>query len=132
LPQLLKQDRAAIVNISSGLGLIPIATMPVYCATKAAIRSFSTSLRYQLQNTNIKVFDVAPPQVNTDLDKGLRTNRGQTEVGISPQRVAIDALRDIEKDRYNIEVGRARLLKIASRIAPNRMLKTINAAASGS
>jgi uncharacterized oxidoreductase len=129
LPQLLKQNSAAIVNVSSALGMIPIATMPVYCATKAAVQSFSTSLRYQLKPTAIKVFDVAPPQVDTDLDKQLRARRGQTEVGISPERVAVDTLRGMEKDHYNIDVGMTRMLRIASRVAPSRMLKTINTAA---
>jgi uncharacterized oxidoreductase len=129
LPQLLKQNSAAIVNVSSALGLIPIATMPVYCATKAAVQSFSTSLRYQLKPTNITVFDVAPPQVDTELDKQLRANRGQTEVGISPERVATEALRGMAKDHYDIDVGMTRMLRIASRVAPSRMLKTINTAA---
>jgi uncharacterized oxidoreductase len=129
VPQLLKQNRAAIVNVSSALGLIPIATMPVYCATKAAVQSFSKSLRYQLRPTAIKVFDVAPPQVDTDLDKQLRANRGQTEVGISPERVAAETLRGMAKDHYDIDVGMTRMLRIASRVAPSRMLKTINTAA---
>ena len=76
IPLFLERKEAAIINISSGLGFVPIAIMPVYSATKAAIHSFSMSLRYQLRNTPIRVFEVIPPTVNTDLDKGARERRG--------------------------------------------------------
>jgi uncharacterized oxidoreductase len=131
LPQLLKQETAAVVNISSGLGLVPVAVMPVYCATKAGVQSFSTSLRYQLQDTNVHVFDVAPPLVETDLDKGARARRGQTQRGISPERVAAETLRGMARDTYAINIGKVRALRIASRVVPNRMLKVINQKAGG-
>jgi uncharacterized oxidoreductase len=68
------QPTAAIVNVSSGLGFTPIARMPTYCATKAALHSFSLSLRHQLAATSIQVFEVVPPAVNTDLGgQGLHT-----------------------------------------------------------
>ncbi len=130
LPHLLERDNAAVVNISSGLGLVPVAVMPVYCATKAAIQSFSTSLRYQLKNTSVKVFDVAPPLVKTDLDNGAREKRGQKQKGISPEQVAKETLQGIAKDNYKINVGMVRILQIASRIVPNRMLRVINKKAS--
>jgi uncharacterized oxidoreductase len=130
LPQLLNQPRAAVVNISSGLALIPVAVMPVYCATKAATQSFSTSLRYQLRETSVKVFDVAPPLVETDLDQGARAHRGQRQQGISPKQVAVETLRGMAKDNYDISIGMVRALRIASRVVPNRMLSVINNKAS--
>ena len=63
VPHLMTQKEAAIVNISSGLAFIPITIMPVYCATKAALHSFTLSLRYQLRDTSIKVFEIIPPQL---------------------------------------------------------------------
>ncbi|MDP4221650.1 MAG: SDR family NAD(P)-dependent oxidoreductase, partial [Bacteroidota bacterium] len=60
IPQFLKKESPAIVNMSSGLGFIPLAIVPVYCATKAAIHSFTMSLRKQLEKTSIKVFEMAP------------------------------------------------------------------------
>jgi uncharacterized oxidoreductase len=60
------KQNAAIVNISSGLTFVPIAVMPVYCATKAAIHSLTLSLRHQLRNTPIKVFEIIPPAVDTE------------------------------------------------------------------
>lgn len=75
IPLFLKRKEAAIVNISSGLAFIPIAIMPVYCATKAAVHSFSLSLRHQLKNTPIKVFEIIPPTVDTELDRGAREEK---------------------------------------------------------
>ena len=70
IPWFLKKKEAAIINVSSGLGFVPIAAMPVYCATKAAIHSFTISLRHQLKDTSIKVFEIVPPAVDTELGKG--------------------------------------------------------------
>jgi uncharacterized oxidoreductase len=74
IPFLKKQKSAAIINITSGLAFTPGAFAPVYSATKAALHSFTLSLRYQLSDTNIAVIEVAPPAVNTDLGApGLHT-----------------------------------------------------------
>jgi uncharacterized oxidoreductase len=74
LPQLLRQPRAAIVNVTSGLAFVPMAIAPVYCATKAALHSFTLSLRHQLAGTPVDVVEVIPPAVNTDLGgPGLHT-----------------------------------------------------------
>ncbi|MGA3100446.1 MAG: SDR family oxidoreductase [Terracidiphilus sp.] len=70
LPHLLKQSHAAIVNVSSGLAFLPLALTPTYCATKAAIHSYTLSLRYQLRSTGIEVLELIPPYVQTDLMKG--------------------------------------------------------------
>jgi uncharacterized oxidoreductase len=61
LPHLKMQERVAIVNVSSGLASVPIAISPVYCAAKAALHSFTQSLRIQLKDTNVIVFELAPP-----------------------------------------------------------------------
>jgi uncharacterized oxidoreductase len=67
LPQLQKQPQATIMTVSSGLAFIPMAITPTYCATKAAIHSWSQSLRYQLKSTNVEVVELAPPYVQTEL-----------------------------------------------------------------
>lgn len=131
LPHLLQRKEAAVVNVSSGLGFIPIAVMPVYCATKAALQSFSTSLRYQLRETSVKVFDVAPPLVETELHGAAKAKRDQQLKGVSPERVAKGTLQGIRKDNYEIAIGLARISRMAARILPNRMFKIINKYASG-
>jgi uncharacterized oxidoreductase len=67
LPHLLKQTHAAIVTVSSGLAFVPLALTPSYCATKAAVHSYSQSLRYQLKDTAVKVHELVPPYVQTML-----------------------------------------------------------------
>lgn len=66
-PFFARKDNAAIVNVTSGLAFTPLAIAPVYSATKAALHSFTMSLRHQLANTSVEVIEVAPPAVNTDL-----------------------------------------------------------------
>jgi len=70
LPHLEKQPYAVIMNTSSGLAFLPLALTPTYCATKAAVHSYTQSLRYQLRQTSIEVLELAPPYVATDLMGG--------------------------------------------------------------
>jgi len=75
LPLLQKQPRSTIMNVSSGLAFVPMAPTPTYCATKAAIHSFTQSLRYQLQGSAIEVLELIPPYVATDLMNGASDSR---------------------------------------------------------
>ena len=67
LPHLLKQSHATIMTVSSGLAFLPMAITPTYNATKAAIHSWSQTLRYQLKSTNVEVIELVPPYVQTEL-----------------------------------------------------------------
>ncbi|MGD0729420.1 MAG: SDR family oxidoreductase [Candidatus Micrarchaeaceae archaeon] len=101
VPLLSKHKESAIINVSSGLGFVPLSFVPVYSATKAAIHSFTISLRHQLKSTSIKVFEVIPPTVDTDLDRGRRPQR----TGIQASEVADAALKGLESNVYEITVG---------------------------
>jgi uncharacterized oxidoreductase len=67
LPFLLKQQNPVIMTVSSGLAFVPLAMTPTYCATKAAIHSYTQSLRYQLRETPAQVLELIPPYVQTEL-----------------------------------------------------------------
>jgi uncharacterized oxidoreductase len=126
IPHLMNQKEAAIINVSSGLAFIPMAIVPVYCATKAAMHSFSLSLRQQLSKTVVKVYEVIPPIVDTELDKGAREDRGQENRGIKPEEVAVSTTKGIENDEYEIAIGMAQNLRMGSRTDPDRTFQLIN------
>jgi uncharacterized oxidoreductase len=100
LPTLTASAEAAIVNVSSILAFVPRHTLPTYSASKAALHSYTQSLRFTLANTNIKVFELMPPLVNTDFSKDIGG-----ENGISPSQVAKDLINAFENDQYEIHVG---------------------------
>jgi uncharacterized oxidoreductase len=75
MPQLQKQPVATIMTVSSGLAFVPLTMTPTYSATKAAIHSFTQSLRYQLRSTSIEVLELIPPYVQTDLLGGAEDPR---------------------------------------------------------
>jgi uncharacterized oxidoreductase len=78
---LLGQERATIVNVTSGLAFMPQALTPTYCATKAALHSYTQSLRFQLRETPIQVIELIPPKVQTAL---------QGEHGFDPAAMPLD------------------------------------------
>lgn len=126
IPHLMTQPEAAIVNISSGLGFIPLAVVPVYCATKAALHSFSVTLRHQLRDTRVRVYEVIPPIVDTELDKGARDKREQEDRGIPPEQFASAALKGIEDDEFEKPVGMAQRLWQGARSEPEKVFNMIN------
>jgi len=125
-PRLMKKKRAAIVNISSGLAFVPIAMMPIYCATKAAIHSFTISLRHQLRDTSVRVFEAAPPTTDTELDRSFAGEEEEAYRGISAQEVATAILQGIRADREEIIIGEAQGLYKAARMNPKIIFKELN------
>ncbi|MCW9707864.1 SDR family oxidoreductase [Fodinibius salsisoli] len=120
LPILTLNEQPAIVNISSGLALAPKKQAPVYCASKAAIHNFSKSLRYQLEESDVHVFEVIPPLVDTGMTQG----RGRGK--ISPEQLSREFIKKFQKNRYEIAIGKVKWLKLLRRLSPalaDRLLK---------
>jgi uncharacterized oxidoreductase len=89
LPHLEKQPRAAIINVSSGLAFLPMIITPTYCATKAALHSYTLSLRHQLRSTRIEVLELIPPYVQTDLMDGADDPRAMPLAQFIAEAMAI-------------------------------------------
>ena len=122
LPHLKTRKGALIVNVSSGLAFIPFPASPVYCATKAAIHSFTQSLRVQLKGTGVTVVELAPPAVETPLLRGEFAAEMKEQKGMDVMTLARHALAGIEAGKLEIRLGLANVLKAMSRIAPQFML----------
>jgi uncharacterized oxidoreductase len=114
LPLLARQPSAAIVNVTSGLALAPKKSSPVYCATKAGIRSFTRALRYQCEDRmpHVHVVEAVPPLVDTAMTQG----RGRGK--ISPDACAAQIIAGLRAGRVEILVGKSRLLHIVMRASP--------------
>lgn len=121
LPALRATDRpTAIVNIGSGLAFHPKRDTGLYCASKAGLRSFSQSLRYQLEGTTVRVIEAILPLVDTPMTAG----RGRGKLAADAAAQAI--LDGVAKGSEEIFVGKARLLRLLDAIAPaipRRVLK---------
>jgi len=118
LSQLLQRNEASIVNISSGLAIYPKTHSAIYCASKAALHSFSQSLRYQLEDTEIRVIEVLMPLVDTPMTEG-RGNRK-----ISAKQAASAIIAAIQGRSDEVYIGKARVLPILSRLWPG-LIKNI-------
>jgi uncharacterized oxidoreductase len=113
MQQLMAQPRAAILNVSSALAMMPAAMMPSYCSTKAAMHSYTQSLRYQLRNTAVEVIEIVPPWVQTE----LQGQRGMNPKAM-PLRDYIAETMAILKNSPEVTevlVERAKLMRFAER-----------------
>ncbi|MFB9863492.1 SDR family oxidoreductase [Rufibacter immobilis] len=127
IPHLRKQDRAAIVNVTSGLAFTPAAFAPVYCATKAALHSYTMSLRFLLSKTSVEVLEIVPPAVNTDLGgPGLHT------FGAPLQDFADAVMQRLDNGELEVGYGSSEERRKASREENDAFAAQMNARMLGS
>lgn len=112
VPRLRERPQAAIVNVTSGLAIAPRAGGPVYCATKAALRSYTQAIRAQLAGTRVTVIEALPPVVDTQLTAGRDGNK------MSASDCATAIREGIEKDRDEVNVGMVKVLKAVHSASP--------------
>jgi uncharacterized oxidoreductase len=122
LPHLIKKRTAAIVNVSSAIAFMPYSTAPVYSASKAGVHAYTLALRLQLDKTSVRVFELVPPGVNTNLqnDWVLPPNPSQMMDVDKLVRVAIKGLL---KDKPEIKPFLVNVVKFLSRLMPNQLIK---------
>lgn len=110
IPHLLKVENPYIINVTSGLAFVPMAMAPVYCASKAALHSYTLSLRQNLSEGPVKVIEIIPPAVNTDLGgAGLHTG------GVPLDEFTDAVIAKLEKGALEIPYGFAEKSSRASR-----------------
>ncbi|WP_437817612.1 SDR family oxidoreductase [Sorangium sp. So ce1078] len=122
IPHLLKQESPAILNVTSGLAFVPIALMPTYCATKAALHSFTLSLRYQLKDTAMRVVEIVPPAVNTDLG-----GKGLHDSGVPLDEFADHSMAQLEKGELEFGYQFSEKGRLSSRKELDDQLAALNA-----
>lgn len=113
LPALKAKPEAAIVNVTSVLALTPKQSAVTYCASKAGLHSVSRSLRWQLESSSVRVFELMPPLVETAMTAGRGTGK------IAPEAVASAFWGSYLRDDFDIRVGRARVGGMLSRLWPS-------------
>jgi len=106
------RPEAMIVNVTSGLAIAPSAGSPVYCATKAALRSYTQSLRAQLRGTHVHVLEALPPLVDTAMTSGRDGRK------LSAHECARQIIAAIRANADEANVGMVRILKAVNQVAP--------------
>lgn len=112
LPILKSRPEAAIVNVTSGLAIAPRGGGPVYCATKAGLRSFTQALRHNLKDTQVHVIDALPPVVDTAMTAGRSGGK------MSAKECARQIVAGIEANKKDINVGMVKILQAIHSISP--------------
>lgn len=105
IDHLMKRPSAAVINVSSGLAFMPAAHTPIYNATKAAVHTYSLVLRQQLKDTPVRVIEIVPPMVDTDLNKAGRDAVHAKFRGISVSAYIPTVIKGLEDDVETIFHG---------------------------
>ncbi|MBD2667332.1 hypothetical protein B6N60_04724 [Richelia sinica FACHB-800] len=119
IPHLLAKKSAAIINVTSGLALVPKQSAPIYCSSKAGLHIASKAIRWQLETTPIKVFEIIAPLVDTPMTQG----RGKGK--IQPDTLVEEFWRYFSRDHQEMLIGKSKLLDILHRFLPQLAEKII-------
>lgn len=126
VPLLSGKAGATIINVSSGLGFVPAAKMPVYSATKAGIHAFTMAFRKQVERLGIRVVEVVPPAVDTELNLAGRAKRGGFRPVLSAATFVAAVMKGLESDAREIGYGTTASSIHASRAELDRAFEQMN------
>ena len=125
LPHLKKQNEALIVNVSSGLALIPFTISPIYSAAKAGLHAYTRCLRAQMKGTSVRVIELLPPGTETPLFRGEFEQEMKGQKGMDVAVLVKRTIAGIEADHDEIRPGLTKVLGLMSRLAPDCMMAQI-------
>ena len=111
---ILAANKGTVINVSSALAFVPLPSAPIYCATKAAVHSYTQSLRFQLEETGVEVIELMPPAVKTELSDVP----GDGVTVISTDDLVKDVFAKLKSGKNEICTGQANQLRFMSRVAP--------------
>ncbi|HEX7709862.1 MAG TPA: SDR family NAD(P)-dependent oxidoreductase [Sphingomonadaceae bacterium] len=116
LIDILTANRGTVINVSSALAFVPVPAMPIYSATKAAVHSYTQSLRFQLEESGVEVIELMPPAVKTDLasdfaEAGFKLITTAELVGLT--------IAALKAGKREIRPGQSNLVALMRRIAPD-------------
>ena len=113
---ILTANKGTVINVSSGLAFVPLPAAPIYSATKAAIHSYTQSLRFQLEETGVEVIEIMPPAVKTDMTTELA--EGGASV-ITTDELVKKSFASLKAGAVEIHPGQTKQLALLRRLAPN-------------
>jgi uncharacterized oxidoreductase len=123
LPHLVNKRSAAIVNVSSGIAFMPFSVAPVYSASKAGVRAYTQALRLQLKGTGVKVFEMIPPGVKTNLQKDwVLPTDSNSSLTMDVDKMVNVAIEGLQKDKPELRPFLISVIKWASRIVPGALI----------
>jgi len=114
---ILAANNGTVINVSSALAFVPMPSAPVYCAAKAAVHSYTQSLRFQLEGTGVEVIELMPPAVNTELSADLANGDGFTL--LTTAELVKQSFASLKRGALEVRPGQAKLLALMRRLAPD-------------
>src|SRR5437764_10602721 len=109
-------NRGTVINVSSALAFVPLPSAPIYSATKAAIHSYTQSLRFQLEETGVEVIELMPPAVRTDMTGAFAEDGGISLM--TPEELVKRSFAALRAGALEIRPGQAKRLALMRRLAP--------------
>ncbi|PZR16256.1 MAG: short-chain dehydrogenase [Flavobacterium psychrophilum] len=122
LPHLMKKKSAAIVNVSSAIAFMPYSVAPIYSASKAAVHAYTMALRLQLKDTDVKVFEMIPPGVNTNLQNDWILKPSPSMMMDADKVVSI-AIKGLINNKPELRPFLVGIIKFISRLLPGILVK---------
>jgi uncharacterized oxidoreductase len=120
---ILTANQGTVINMSSALAFVPLPCTPIYCATKAAIHSYTQSLRFQLEDAGVEVIELMPPAVKTNMTAAFPEAEGPTL--IDPDELVRLCLKSLQAGAREVRPGQANALAFMRRLAPNFINKQL-------